>query len=414
MRKLIKKAAGWVHATLIMALLVPLFYALGTSGENSVGGALYLRCLLIVLPVIVTDIAIEKCRYLILYLFICILTLAATAALGWRLSLTFSQKLLRWGYFIILLCETFFVMIDRLIGRLHKKEKKEMTIGEMDPYWQPAYDILKEPSFPALIYFGLVYFVALNINNPGVCNAALISAVIYAFVTFLYQYVIKTETYLLLNKRTCNLPSKRIYGIGSGMLALFLILLLFLSLPAFFTIENRHYRDLREWKPEIEIDFEAEQMSEYHAEGGGEDPMAELIAEYGEIKPTPQWLVTLGYVVQGAVFLAAVIAVLRKIRNTFRDFRETNDENGDVVEELLETESGKKIAAPEKSSRKLTERERIRKQYRKVIRKNRKDRPAVYESPAEIESYAGIAQSAEGKELHRQYELARYGKDFIG
>lgn len=408
MRKLIRKSAGWIHATLVMALIVPFIYAFGAKGDNPAGTNLHLKCLLIALPVIITDIAIEKCRYMISYLMTGILTLAATAALGWGISLSFHNSLWRWGYFGILMAETVFVTGDRLAGRLHKKEKKEMTIGEVDPYWQPAYDILKEPSFPMILYFGIVYMAALNLNNPGVCNAALVSAVVYVFITFLYQYVVKTENYLLINKRTCNLPSKRIYGIGSGMLALFLICLLLLALPAFFTIGKRQYRDVREWKPKIEINLQEEQIPGHFEGGGGENPMEALAAEYGEVEP-PQWLITLGYLLQTALLAFAAYLVIRKIRAVFQDFRETNDENGDVVEELQETESSQKIQ-PAVSRGRLSERERIRRQYRKVIRKNRKDRPAVYETPTEIETYAGIAQTDAGNELHRQYEWARYSE----
>lgn len=407
MRKIIRRSAGWIHATLVMALLIPFLFSLGTKMDDMTGTGLHLKCLLIAFPVILTDLAIDKCRHMLSYLMICIMTFAATAALGWWTALSFDGNFFRWGYFVILLIETFVVICDRLAGRLHKKEKKEITIGEVDPYWQPAHDILKEPSFAMLIYFGVIYFAALNVNSPGVCNAALISAVIYAFIIFLHQYVVKTENYLLLNKRTCNLPSKRIYGIGGGMLALFLIILLFMTLPAFLTTQYRHYRDLREWKPEIEVDLEAEQPQDNQTVVAGEDPMAVLMEEYGDPKDPPQWLIALGYIAEAAVFLTILYALFQKIRSTFADFRETNDENGDIVEELKETEPVQKIRKTVSRSG-LTERERIRRQYRKVIRKNRKDRPAIYETPTEIETCAGIADSEEGKELHRQYEWARY------
>lgn len=407
MRKVIRRSSGWIHAVLVMALLIPFLCALGTKRDELTGTGLYLKCLVIAFPIILTDLAIDKCRHMISYLMICIMTFGATAALGWGIALSFDRIFFRWGYFVILLIETFLVICDRLAGRLHKKEKKEITIGEVDPYWQPAHDILKEPSFAMLIYFGVIYFAALNVNSPAVCNAALASAVIYALVTFLHQYVVKTENYLLLNKRTCNLPSKRIYGIGGGMLALFLMILLVMTLPALFTARYRQYRDLREWKPKIEIQPEVEQPPDNQTVVTGEDPMAALIEQYGDPKDPPQWLTALGYAVEAAVILGILYAVFKKIRATFQDFRETNDENGDIVEELKETDSGQKIRKTV-NRRGMTERERIRRQYRKVIRRNRKDRPAVHETPTEIETYAGIAGSEEGKKLHRQYEWARY------
>ena len=99
--------------------------------------------------------------------------------------------------------------------------------------------------------------------------------------------------------------------------------------------------------------------------------------------------------------------MIKAIRMQFRIFRETKDENGDIVEELRETEPAQKKPRTERT-RILSERERIRKQYRKMIRRYRKERPAIFESPSEIEKNAGVAEETEVKELHVRYERARY------
>ena len=104
------------------------------------------------------------------------------------------------------------------------------------------------------------------------------------------------------------------------------------------------------------------------------------------------------------------LALIKKVYSVFQDFRAVNDENGDIVEELQDTDDIINITAPLRR-RKLSERERIRREYRKVIRRHRKDRPAVYESPAEIEQNAGITQTEEGIALHDRYETARYAQE---
>jgi hypothetical protein len=53
---------------------------------------------------------------------------------------------------------------------------------------------------------------------------------------------------------------------------------------------------------------------------------------------------------------------------------------------------------------------RIRRRYKKTIKKHRKDLPALYESPNEIEEKAGLINNDEMKDLHSQYENARYGR----
>ncbi len=408
LRILIKKSTGWLHATLIMALIAPLLYALGAERQDTIGQTLYLKCLLIAFPIVVTDFAITKCRSLFSYLIISALTFAATGMAGWTIAGSMRESIMFWGYMLLLLGETVFVIISRIVSRLQKKEAEEAARGE-DTSFRPAHDALREPSFLVLLYFMAVYTVALNLDNPPVCNTALFSAILYTPVTFLYHYICETENYLFLHKRTCNLPSKRIYGIGNGMLALFLLLFLLILLPVLFTISGRHYRDLRKWTAPIDIDF-TELPTERMEGSPGEDPMAALMAEYGEPKPTPRWLILLSYIMEAFVFLSIIILLVKSIISTFHAFRASKDENGDIVEELEDTDDVRKIALPARR-RKLSERERIRKEYRKTIRRNRKDRPAASESPLEIEKNAGIADQKDIQELHRNYELARYGRN---
>ncbi len=407
MRKLIKTTAGWIHTTLVLAIIIPLLYALCVKDQTLVGPYLYLKCLVILFPVVITDLAADKCRNLLSYLFLSALTLAATGAMGWALAGSLHNGLLLLGYMLLLLGETLFVIANRLTARLQKKKEQEAAL-ESDPSFRPFYDILKEPAFPVLFYFGAVYVLAVNFNSSSVCNAALFSAVLYAVIAFLYNYVHETDHYLALNKRTCSLPSRRIYGIGSGMLAIYLAILMILTLPSLFTIANRHYRDLRELKSDVTIEY-TEMMPEPVEAPTGEDPMAALMEEYADVKPTPWWLDYIFYGITIVIFVALALALIKKVYAVFQDFRAVNDENGDIVEELQDTNDVINITAPVRR-RKLSERERIRLEYRKVIRRHRKDRPAVYESPAEIEQNAGIAQTENGMALHVKYETARYGR----
>lgn len=407
MRKLIKTTAGWIHTTLVLAIIIPLLYTLCVKDQTLVGPYLYLKCLVILFPVVITDLAADKCRNLLSYLFLSALTLAATGAMGWALAGSLHNSLLLLGYMLFLLGETLFVIANRLTARLQKKKEQEAAL-ESDPSFRPFYDILKEPAFPVLFYFGAVYVLAVNFNSSSVCNAALFSAVLYAVIAFLYNYVHETDHYLALNKRTCSLPSRRIYSIGSGMLAIYLAILMILTLPSLFTIANRHYRDLRELKSDVTIEY-TEMMPEPVEAPTGEDPMAALMEEYADVKPAPWWLDYIFYGITIVIFVVLALALIKKVYAVFQDFRAVNDENGDIVEELQDTNDVVNITAPVRR-RKLSERERIRREYRKVIRRHRKDRPAVYESPAEIEQNAGIAQTDNGIALHVKYETARYGR----
>ena len=407
MRKVIKRTAGWVHSMLIMAIIFPLLCALGLEWHDIAGQNLYIKSLLIIVPIVITDYAVEKCRSLLTYLVISFLTFATTGVLGMTIALSIHPMGVSTGYTVLLSIETVFVIIDRLLGRLRKKEEKEAAM-EADPYWRPARDNLREPAFPVLFYFLVIYIVAQNVENPEVCNEALLSVALYTPVFFAYQYVKDTENYLSLNKRTCNLPSKRIYGIGSGILTAFLLLFVMIVALSASTINRRSYSDIRKWINERKVDY-SDLETERDVGYGGEDPMEELQAFYGEPQPVPLWVTFISYLIIAGACLFAVFLMIKAIRMQFRIFRETKDENGDIVEELRETEPAQKKPRTERI-RILSERERIRKQYRKMIRHYRKERPAVFESPSEIEKNAGVAEETEVKELHVRYERARYGE----
>lgn len=410
MRKLILKTAGWIHASLILAIITPTLYSFGTERQDAIAETLYFKCLLIFVPVALTDLAIDRCKELITYLLSSLFIFTVTAALGFAAAGSLRQNITFWGYMLLLLFETFFVIIDRLMERLHRKKAAEAAKGE-DPSFRPEIHMLRQPAFVFLCYFPVIYAAALNMDNPALCNTALFSAIAYVPVLFLHRYVDKTEEYLSLNKRTCSLPSARIYGIGTGMLAMLLLLFLLTILPALFTTSHRNYHDLRKWLTTLESDYVEPVPEDNTAGQGEEDFMKALMAEYGEPKPAPYWLELLSDLIQAAVLILFAVLLLKKIRDTFRDFRGINDENGDIVEELERpVEDVKKISVPG-TRRGLSERERIRRNYRKTIRRHRKERPAVHESPAEIEARAGIADSEAGRELHRTYESARYGRE---
>ncbi len=94
----------------------------------------------------------------------------------------------------------------------------------------------------------------------------------------------------------------------------------------------------------------------------------------------------------------------------FQDFRNSRDENGDIIEEIKDKEKSDREEMLERGRRHTdSAAEKIKRRYRKMIRKHRKDRPAPFESPAEIEERAGLRDDEEMQVLHRAYEGVRYG-----
>ena len=108
-----------------------------------------------------------------------------------------------------------------------------------------------------------------------------------------------------------------------------------------------------------------------------------------------------------AVLLCAY-ALFLGLRKMLRRFEQSSVEEEDIVESLDYMDEGEKIGFLRRTWAR-TEEDKIRRSYRKFIRKNRKDRPAKFETPTEIETAAGVVDTTEGKELHKLYEFARYG-----
>lgn len=410
MRRYIKASAKYVHTILLLAIITPTIYALAVEAEDYNGRMLYFLGLLAAIPVLITGITIKKCKSLFLYLLVSVVSAVVTLELAvWSGKAVLGN--LVWGYVFFLAAEIFWVILENFLERvsIDKDAKEGDTYA---PDWKPRQGVFEKPRYGVLALFVASYVVGIGLSNPVLCNQALGSAVLYLFLTAVYSYVERTEEYLELHKRVCNLPSKRIYGIGGGMLAAALAVIALFVLGAAFTGKYRQYTDLRDLELLSEISVEQFLPEETVQTGAGGDMMEMLQKEAQEAEPLPYWVEMIFRILTGIILLGFLVGVLQAIRMIFKQFRENYEENGDIVEELKENEEKaerlvKKKIEPHFRSR----REQVRYQYRRFIRKHRKEKPGAYETPYEIETLAEVAESEEGKIMHRMYEEARYGRE---
>lgn len=411
MRKWIKIAAIYIHTVLLLAIIIPVLYALALKPQEYDGDRLYFLGLLILLPVAATGIAIKRCKSLLLYLAVSI----ASMCLMMGLAILLGNAVLDGpvaGYLFVLAVEGFVVTLERFLQR--SSEDKTAGKGESyEPDYRPRESIFENPHVGVVLIFAAAYLVGLLFANPPLCNQALISAVLYLFAAAPYFFVRSTQNYLDLHKRVGSIPSKRIYGIGSGILAAVLAVLALLTVAAVATSGHRYYTDIREWEFFSEMDDDVPlQQAEWQQMGGGMGMSEQLQEMFGETEPAPLWVEALFWVFGVACVLAFLVAVVQAVRAIFQKFRENFEENGDIVEELCEeTGTVKRLTGRKREPRFGSRREQVRYQYRRFIRKHRKGKPEAYETPYEIETFAKVADSAEGKEMHRLYEEVRYGKE---
>lgn len=392
------KIIGYAHATLFFALLIPLVYTVTDLSDPAGDGILYCKCLLILIPVIITDWAAKRVKYLAVYIGICAALLAAV----WGIAALFHAS----GAYMVCYCtgmsaEIFFIVIKRLQARLKESSRRK----DEDPLAAKMEEFLDTPMLPLLWYFVVIYGVGTCLSGKALCDMAFGSAIVYLFLALIATYFRGTKGYLETNKRIKGIPTRRLYGVSFAMLLLFLALLLIGILPSVFLASHRQYPDIRGW-----LNDQEPGPMEMEFSSAGDMEMLEMLRDGVPVSEPSVFWNTLFQVLGGVCVLVFIYGIIRAIRRVFRDFRNSRDENGDIIEEIKDKENSDREEMLERRRRHTdSAAEKIKRRYRKMIRKHRKDRPAPYESPAEIEEGAGLKDDEEMRELHKVYEGVRYG-----
>ncbi len=412
MKTKLKMITGWIHTTLIFSLFFPTLYSLGMETISTEQIWLYILNLFLIIPVIVTEISILHCKSLIGYLFFSLLSILTAGWIVLKIGNIVSFHSFNPTFIpTIIMIEGIYIIIYRFLGRLHNK-KIEMTYADTEES-KEHYDMLTNPGFVGILFFFVSYMIGKFFNNEPLCNEAFFSCILYFFTVMLYLYLKNTENYLFINQTIENVPKKRIYGISKNMFIVLLLLLLLASIPSILTIPNRTYHNTREllsntpYSDELWEDTQTESSSE-------DDEFYKYLQEMaGEPLHLP-WMEPLTKILMVIIFLLIGIYTIKYINKTQRTFREAYDENGDIVENLdMINHSSfleEKITRKKWDKKNMSPREKIRYDYYLFIKKHRHELPLPHETPYEIEKAANIADMEETKQIHLQYEQARYDK----
>ena len=133
----------------------------------------------------------------------------------------------------------------------------------------------------------------------------------------------------------------------------------------------------------------------------------EVAASYGEPKETPIVIKVIFYAIEILIVVFLLVTAIRYMLHCVTEFSRDVCEEDDKVEMIVKTDVEEQIAKRNFAFRRSNE-NLIRREYRKFIKKHRKDRPAPFETPREMEQAAGVFDTIEGKELHDKYERVRY------
>lgn len=410
MRNCIKTCLEWFHVFLFLAIIAPLVYMGDSRRIPEQLYYVYFVSYLLLLSVVGIMTASKRCKKFWQYLLVVVCIYSAVSyGAKWLGALYLDEiaEIIYVGCMRICTCVIAFLAFAMRIYKGRRQEAKE--IG--DASWREAEFELDKPNKMVSLWFVGVYVYALNMDCPQVCNIALYSTLAYLLIAIAHEFLDKTQEYLKLNEEACkvrNIPRRRIYGIGKFFLLSYLCLLLLAIVPAILTIGNRNYHDIRISHPSKTGKVEQIDVSRVM------EDFPEIMPE--ELKPEPDpvnetmilILDIILYSVATITVTVVVVVFLIFLHRELAKFSQTAYEEDDVVESLEPMEENERIAV-RRPVWKRTEEDRTRRLYRKFIRKHRKERPAAYETPTEIETAAGVVDTQEGKELHRQYELVRYG-----
>ncbi len=409
LRRYIRQILEWCHAALALALIIPVVYAIVLNSKNRQTHAIlvdsiYWKSLLILIPIVLSGVAIKKCKTMAGYVLVCLPTLLITGGLAWLFGPVMTNSAFLQGYVVFIVLESLGVIAARYKERLNVITTRRD--GDMD--FVPRTGFLDKPRIPLMTTFVCGYLIGVFFYFPPLADGALYSACVYFPICLLHMFILSTERYFLLNKRVSGVPKKRLYGITSSILGIFMLAIGVVVLVSVLLADGRQYTDIREWrsdKPLLMIDYESEANLRVGDDGIN---YMEILAGGQEIKTLPKWISDVFMAILCGLFLVVVFQVLKSIKKVFDDFRDAFDENGDEIEDLTELEESIESLKPKKQE-KNTEGYSIRRRYRQIIRKHRKDMPMPYESPAEIEEKAGLLSDEEMQKLHVLYEEVRYG-----
>jgi hypothetical protein len=396
----IMKILSYINAALFLVMITPMIYGVGEVGLEDSTIVLVIKCLLILIPVIVTERAQQLSKNLAVYMLICIGMIAFIFA---AIYIPFRPlSVYNICYAVVLVGETILLTITRLVDRLKRVDD---FLSAKEP------SIFDRPKVVYAWYFVMMYIVGILFNSKMLCDIAFWVTIIYMVMAFVYEYLISTKNYLYLNNRTKGIPRKRLYWISTAMVLIFLLICLIGGLPSMFMSKYRRYTDVRHWFDDVTpVEVEYADNGEFTAQTHMDNSMLELLDD-GEPAEPSKVLDAIFWIMGAICLIVFIYGIIQVVRQIFKDFRNTLDENGDIIEEIKDDEASYKEEGLYIKGKHLdTEAMRIRRKYKKTIKKHRKDLPAPYESPNEIEKNAGLDKSEDMKKLHGEYENARYGK----
>lgn len=399
------KITGFLHALALFWVFYPLAACILQMDDRR-GLTFSMSGIFLLVPIVLSSLGIKKIKHLIPYLLLGLLVSIFMEITGGILSTLLS--------FLIFLIRTY----SRIKKGQLRKALMEMPLSDTvkPDSGEPAVSELDIPVFLDVphpvhwVFFGIHYVIGALLKSSLYWHMAFYLFLADVFLCFTYRYTENFYRFLREHERSANLPvptMKKVIKIIFGMALL--ILLLFILPSLLYGKEPLSAITPKEY----ELPADLPEMEDASPMGLSPD-MAAFFSENEEPSEPPLWLqhlfTLLFYLLSLGVGVAVLVMIYRACQRAGEFFAA---ESEDEIQFLEKDFSDQNFSLKKKkafSSAALSANLRIRKYYKKTLRKALKDSPKGSETPFELENAAGLPENETRQLLHTCYEKARYSQ----
>ena len=364
-----------------------------------------LNGLFMILPVALSYLVVSKCKNLWLFLIFSLVTI-------WGIHTASGNIVTSWLTVFVFLFRFYVKMKQGEIRRKMKEMPNAAGAQEDKATWEVP-TLLDAPRIPHCLLLTVMYLGMLSFGRPELLHLMLGLLAAEFCVCLAYCYLESLEGFVRKNIRVANLPAGTMKKIGNAILLAGIVGLVLFMLPAAI-YHKEPLADIR-LKP---LNMEGEMADLYQENTEPDYLMEELLRLKSHAKKTPEWLKLASELLYNFTLLGVILAVIKIIFMAIRKAMETfSDDSNDEIIFLdkgndSKTEKEGRLRSGKKESFLSADR-RIRRLYKKMLRRALKEKPYGNETPTELETKAGLTSydGEDVKRIHELYEKARYGLD---
>ncbi len=391
---------SWVHSFLIFEGIYVLAAGLGhIRGWDAV--CFFARGLWLFVPLVLTDIAVRRCKSLAVFI------LSAAVLTG--CMRIFAGAFPAGGL-------TAFICLYRCYGKLKQGEIKrkmrqmpgEAAVKDDAEIWETP-NLLDSPKAVHGIVPVFIYLALLPVRRHELSGLTLFLLAAQLCVCFLYTYLECFWEFINKNRNVANLPVRAMKKTGAWIMGAGILLLVLFMLPA--AVYHK--------EPLENLKFDISENADFHVgEIRREEPepdlmMEELMRIKASARKTPPWVMAASKIVSILLLLWLAFMTLRMIFSALKTaaakFSDDWEDEVIFIRKPGESPGGRMEKAKKKETWRSPDR-RIRRLYKRAVKRRLKAGVLGSETPLELEQKAGFQKELKACDIHELYEKARYAQ----